>query len=245
MTMQPRWPAGLAAAICTAGAAMFGGPVQAQDTVSAAGGGLAAPPPTAAPSTEPAPSEVMALNLIHLLVKQGVISQQAADAVIQEAAAETKLAQQAAAAREGSGSALASAAPAPPGVLRIPYVPEVVRNQIRDDVKKDVMAQAQAEGWANPNVAPPWLDHITFFGDLRFQDQLNFYQKDNISPYIDFATFNNNGPIDVNATTNPAGLPFLNTRTDRLNQLIIRARFGATYKVDDNVAMTVRLATSC
>jgi len=182
-----------------------------------------------------APSEIMAVNLIRLLVKQGVITQAAADALMQEAEAETRQAQLASAAPGPSGP--------PAGVIRVPYVPEVVRNQIRDDIKKDVLAEAKTEGWANPHIIPSWLDRVQFFGDLRFQDQFNFYSKNNVSPYIDYATFNNNGPIDVNASTNPNGLPFLDTRTDRLDQLIIRGRFGASFQVTNGVAMTVRLAT--
>jgi hypothetical protein len=184
----------------------------------------------------------LAVNLIRLLVKQGVITQAAADALMQQAEAQTQQARLVAGPAAPAATAVASAAP-PPGVIRVPYVPEVVRNQIRDDVKKDVMAEAKAEGWASPNKIPDWLDRVKFFGDLRFQDQFNFYSKNNISPYIDYATFNNNGPTDVNATTNPNGLPFLDTRVDRLDQLIIRGRFGAAVDIADSVKLTVRLAT--
>lgn len=224
---------GLAAALAV-GAALAAGSALAQEAPLATAGGARAP--AAAAAADPAPSEVMALNLIRLLVKQGVITQAQADALIQEAQAETDQAKQA-------KLAAAEPPPAPAGVLRIPYVPQVVRDQIRDDVKKDVMAQAQAEGWANPNTVPSWISHIDFFGDLRFQDQFNFYDKGNETGYIDYPTFNNNGPIDTNGATNVNGLPFLDTTTNRLNQLIIRGRFGATFHVDDKVSMTVRLAT--
>ena len=198
--------------------------------------------PAAAPA--PPPSESMVINLVRLLVKQGVITQDAADALRQQAEDEANQA------RAASGApSLTVAATAPGGVIRVPYVPQSVRNQIKEDIKKDVMAQAQAEGWASVGTFPDWISRIQWFGDFRFRDQFNFYSKNNIGGgssnigYIDYATFNANGPIDINANTNPNGLPYLNTRQDRINQLSLRARIGMNVKLYDGVAATVRLAT--
>jgi hypothetical protein len=214
---------------------MAAAPALAQSTPVATAPVSEPVPAAAAPAA--APSEIMAINLIHLLVKQGVITQAAADGLIKEAQDEANQA------RLTAAAAAPLAAPPPPGVIRVPYVPEVVRNQIRDDIKKDVMAEAKTEGWANPNVVPPWINHVHFFGDLRFQDQFNIYDKNNLTGYVDFATLNNNGPIDVNAATNPNGIPYLNTTTNRLNQLIIRGRFGVSFDVADIATMTFRLAS--
>ena len=231
---------GVAAGALAVCAALVASPVLAQTATPDASPVATAPAPDSAAAAPPAtptaaPSEIMAVNLIRLLVKQGVITQAAADAIIQQAEDETRQAQLAA----------APMAPAPPpsGVIRVPYVPQVVRNQIRDDIKKDVLAQAKSEGWAAPNAIPSWVDKFTWFGDIRFQDQSNFYSKSNFSPYIDYATFNNTGPIDINPGTSQNVIPFLDTQTDRLNQLVLRARFGGRFQVNDQVAMTVRLAT--
>ncbi|MBV9511456.1 MAG: putative porin, partial [Caulobacteraceae bacterium] len=186
----------------------------------------------------------MAVNLIHLLVKQGVITQAAADALMQEAEAETKQAQaQAQTQAQASASAMAALPPAADGVVRVPYVPEVVRNQIRDDIKKEVLAEAKTEGWAAPNAVPSWVDRVHFFGDLRFRLQDNFYPSGNLSPYIDYATLNATGPIDIRGDTNPGGLPFLDTTTQRINQLSLRARLGVKFDIADGVGLTVRLAS--
>ena len=61
-------------------------------------------------------------------------------------------------------------APPAPGVLRVPYVPEIVKNQIRDEVKKEVLAEACAENWAQPNAIPEWSKRIKLYGDFRFRD---------------------------------------------------------------------------
>ncbi|MBA3812605.1 MAG: putative porin [Caulobacteraceae bacterium] len=192
------------------------------------------PAPAAAPAPPP-PSESMVINLVRLLVKQGVITQDAADALKQQAEDEATQARLAAGAQPPAA--------APPGVVRVPYVPLIVRNQIRDEIKQDVLAQAQAEGWASPGALPSWINRIEWSGDFRFRDQSNFYSGSNIVPFIDYAAFNANGPIDINAITNPNGLPFLNTREDRLNQLSIRARLAARAKIFEGVSAGVRLAT--
>ncbi len=117
----------------------------------------------------------MVINLIRLLVKQGVITQDAADALRQEAENEADQA------RQASGNAPPTATAPPSDVIRVPYVPQVVRNEIRDDIKKDVLAQAKAEGWASPGDLPSWINRFSFFGDFRFRDEFDIYSSNNKS----------------------------------------------------------------
>ncbi len=196
----------------------------------------------ATPSAEAAagPSQSMVINLIHLLVKQGVITQTAADALVKQAQDEATQARMAAASAPPAAQTLP---PPAPGVVRVPYVPQVVRNQIRDEIKQDVMAQAQAEGWANKNVIPDWINRIHWSGDFRFRDQFNFYSPNNFTGYIDYATFNSSGPTDINPITNRDGIPFLDTVNNRINQLSLRARLAMTADIYKGVSATVRLAT--
>ena len=53
----------------------------------------------------------------------------------------------------------------------MPYVPEMVKNEIRDQVKEEVIAQAKAERWAEPNAMPEWVHRIGFEGDIRLRFQ--------------------------------------------------------------------------
>jgi hypothetical protein len=218
-------------------ASLMGGPVLAQSDAVAT-----APPTVAAtPSADAAtPSQSMVINLIHLLVKQGVITQQAADALIKQAEDEATQARMAAATAPPTPPALP---PPAPGVVRVPYVPLVVRNQIRDEIKQDVMAQAQAEGWANKNVIPDWINRIHWSGDFQFRDQFTFYSPNNATGLIDYATFNSSGPTDINPNTNPNGIPFLDTVNNRVDQLTMRARLAMTADVYKGVSATIRLAT--
>jgi hypothetical protein len=244
---SPRRGLTLAALVAT----LMAGPALAQSNAMATAPAAAMPVSAQSPGPGPGvdggatPSQIMVVNLIHLLVKQGVLTQQAADGLIKQAEDEAAQARVAAASAPLSASSLP---PPAPGVVRVPYVPEVVRNQIRDEIKQDVMAQAQTEGWANKNVIPDWINRIHWSGDFRFRDQFNFYSPNNIGAnnqpgMIDYATFNSNGPTDINPNTNPNGIPFLNTLNNRINQLSIRARLAMTADIYNGISATVRVAS--
>jgi hypothetical protein len=194
------------------------------------------------------PSENLAINLIELLVKQGVISRTAADQLLKQAEAETAQARAASAGAEVMASASPPAQggalpPPPPGVVRVPYVPQIVRNQIRDEIKGEVMQQAKDEGWAQPGALPDWLGRVSLSGDMRFRSQYNVYSSANATGLIDFASFNANGPTDINPDTNPNGLPYLNSRRDNFNNLSIRARLAVNATLSDSLGAGIRIAT--
>ncbi len=195
----------------------------------------------------PAPSTNATVNLIRLLVKQHVITKAAGAALLAEAEAEAAKAR-----ADSEKTQVAATAPAPepvapeppaPGTLRVPYVPQIVKDQIRDDLKKEVVAQAKAEGWVSPNKVPEWVNRITLNGDFRFRTDFNFYSQGNSPEIVDFEAFNASGPTDINLNTNTAGVPVLSTNVDRLNRFRIRARLGLTAAVADGVKVGVRLAT--
>jgi hypothetical protein len=78
------------------------------------------------------------LNLIQMLVQQGVFTQDKADQLVRQAEAK---AQETVAARNKTEQ----------GVVRVQYVPESVRKQIADQVREEVVAQAKVERFSNRN----------------------------------------------------------------------------------------------
>ncbi len=180
------------------------------------------------------------INLINLLVKQKVISKAAGEALIAQAEAEAAKASEAA-----KPTDVAAAPPQPPapaeGTVRVPYIPEVVRKQLKEELRQEVLQEAMDGGWATPGRVPDWLARLQISGDLRMRSQSEFYSDNNTDEYIDFAAFNNSGPTDINA--NPLVLPFLNTRENRLNRLRVRARLGVKADISKEVQIGVRLAT--
>lgn len=189
------------------------------------------------------------LNLIDGLVEQGVFTRDKADAMIK--AAEIKAA--------ATAKAEAQAAP---GRVRVQYVPEHVKNEIREQIKQEVLAQARTERWAEPNAIPSWLDSIKWEADLRLRYQVDSFGSDNTPPadYVvasDEDFFVVGGPggtgfasADPNKLTraadfarvNSLGVPTGNT-TEKRERLRLRARLGLLAKVSDSWSGGIRLAT--
>src|SRR5450830_787622 len=70
------------------------------------------------------------LNLIHILVQQGVLSKDKVDLLIGQAEAKAQ-------------ETVATQKKAEAGVVRVQYVPESVKKQIADQVREEVVAQAK------------------------------------------------------------------------------------------------------
>jgi Putative porin len=192
------------------------------------------------------PSANATVNLIRALVRKGVLSQAEADAMIGQAEAEANEA------RGDSHNPTASAEQAlPPGAVRVPYIPALVRDQIREELKAEVLSTARSEGWATPNETPEWTKRIEVFGDLKFRYEGRYYgdanfgdaarSSGNVGP-IDFNRVNAGSPVNIGAN-NSSGFPILNSTEDRGDLLRLRARIGFRANLSDTLVATVRLAS--
>lgn len=189
-----------------------------------------------------APTESTVINLINLLVKQGVLTKASANSLI--AQAQTEAAQAKAANSRAAAAAPAVVnAPTQPGDVAVPYVPQVVRDQIRDQVKQEVVAQAKAENWAQPNTFPDWVSRITIDGDVRVRDEYHFYSPNNANDFTNFAAINQGGGFDINPNTNHTNLPTINSTRNRNNLERYRARLGVTAILSDEFTAGIQLAS--
>jgi hypothetical protein len=188
-----------------------------------------------AQTAAPAPSQNATINLIRLLVQQGVLKQDQAQALIEQAETEAVQARQVA--------ANSVPVPAANGEVRVQYVPTIVREQIRDQVKAEVMAQAKQENWAQPNTFPDWVSRFSLDGDLRLRDESRYYSGSNSNEIIDYAKLNSSGPYDVNPNSGLAYPPLLNTRKDRENILRLRARLGVRAELSPQWTAGIRIGT--
>ncbi|MCU0870431.1 MAG: putative porin, partial [Burkholderiales bacterium] len=111
--------------------------------------------------------------------------------------------------------------------VRVPYVPETVKNEIRDQIRQDVLAQAKAERWGEPGALPEWLDRIAIDGDLRVRHQFESYAPDNVDP------------LTYNAITNS---DIDNTQQSQ-QVLRFRARIGLLARINEHWGAAFRLAT--
>lgn len=180
------------------------------------------------------------INLIDALVEQGVLTRAKADALIKQA--KDKAAAEMAAAQKDAPT---TAADASPKTIRVPYVPAVVKDQIRNELKEEVLAQARAERWGVPNAAAPWTDSVRIYGDVRLRHQMDNYASDNTSAAdLYAATLFNDAltRIPTALTTNSSGTPVENT-TDDKERLRLRLRLGVDAKLTEMVSAGLRLAT--
>jgi hypothetical protein len=186
------------------------------------------------------------INLVNMLVKQGVLKEEQAEALIRQANDEAYVAREAAkgAATKADEAAkaanAATAAATPPGTRHVTYVPEVVKRQLREDIKKDVMDRAHKENWASPGAYPEWAQRIRFSGDLRARYQGSFFSGGNNQlDAINFNAINTGSPYDLNS---PLNFPTYNTTQDR-HQPRLRARLGMEADIYNGFSAGLRIAT--
>lgn len=187
------------------------------------------------------------VSLVRLMVEQGVITREQAMALLPEGdraslegveprakPAPAAAAAQAESARPADDTAAATEEAAAEGgrrrkskQVRVPYVPQVVKDEIREEIKQEVLAQAKSERWGDPNTLPEWMDRISFEGDVRIRYEGLYYSD-------------LNGGALVYNLVEGANVP--NTTQDE-GRLRARARFGVNARVSDTVGAGVRLVT--
>jgi hypothetical protein len=198
-------------------------------------------------------------DMVEALVASGALSRAKADQLLARARAKAGVAASTAPAAPGSAAvavvpsagvgvrsnapATASAQPpvARPGVrsetatsdpVRVQYVPEAVRNEITQQVKQQVVAQAREERWGEPGAMPDWVERLRFSGDLRVRVQQDNFSGDNAPPAVLYDEYGSG--------TNYADTT--NTTVDR-NRLILRARFGVAAIINDQWTSAIRFST--
>ncbi|WP_236823580.1 putative porin [Blastochloris viridis] len=220
------------------GALVAAAPAVAQD-------GSAAPKRPEVSNARPT-SPSVTVNLVNALVKQGVLTEEQAQALIKQAEDEAYVARQAAKdantkADEAAKTATAAAAAAsPPGTKRVTYVPEVVKKQLREDLRREVMQQARAEGWASPGKYPEWASRIRFYGDLRTRYEGQFFPDGGYNGY-DFNAVNIGSAYDIFSVGNP-WISTYNGTEDR-ERFRLRARLGLDADLNEDFSAGMRIAT--
>lgn len=122
-------------------------------------------------------------NLIELLVQEGVLSKQKADALIQQARAG---AQQATAQVSVQDDVKAEVGKAlDEKTVRVQYIPQHVKQAMREEIEHDVMEKLNYKAGERLGV-PEWIDRVSFHGDIRLRAQEDNFAEDN----ADFESLN-------------------------------------------------------
>lgn len=189
------------------------------------------------------PVAVSAEDLLNVLIEQGVVDEKQVNEVVRKAKERTRRNYQSGV--ESVPVEKRDVAPQQSGsVVRVPYVPQYikddirdkVRNELREEVVADVLKKAKDERWGLPGTAPDWTTRIKFSGDVRLRAESIMYGPDNDQlKYIDYAKVNEDGALTGEQQ-------HLNLTEDR-SRLRARARFGLKASVTQGVEAGIRLAT--
>jgi hypothetical protein len=207
-----------------------------------------------APSQRSTPSRNAVVNLIERLVDRGLLPKEDAVELIQQAEADAAQARaetetisgaatQASVMAQAAVQAAAEANAAPTGddAVRVTYIPEVVKTQIREQIKAEMIAEAKAEAWTTPNAVAEWTSRIRIFGDIRGRYENISYPggNDNTGSFPNFNAINTGGPFDTSGTVFS---PQLNVDQGR-QRFRLRARLGVDVDLRENFSAGIRIAT--
>jgi hypothetical protein len=215
--------------------------------------------PDLAPSTsrpEPvSPSQSVTINLINKLVQRGILTKEDAREMITQAQAEAETARaqaqadmfavaQVAAVQAASDQvaiAQAQNAPASPDDVRVTYIPEPVKMQIKEEIKLELATDRASSKMAYNIRLPKWVEKSTPFFDFRVRYEGDQFPNGNdvSGAFPNFNAINTGLPFD---TTGNQFAPQLNADQNR-TQFRIRARFGIDFNMGENFTSGFRVAT--
>ena len=182
------------------------------------------------------PTQNVTVNLITRLMQRGVLTRGDAVELIQQAEVDAEIAR-----ANAEAARAAEALPLAEDSYSVSYIPESVRQQMRDEIKQQVLAEVRGEKFITLDGREGWPSRIQLFGDLRLRYDYRSYPEgnDNTGAFPNFNAINTGAPFDT------AGLlfaPQYNVDQDR-QRYRIRFRLGADLDLGDNIKGGFRIAT--
>jgi hypothetical protein len=173
------------------------------------------------------------VNLLQALVDQGVMTRE-------------KAAQLVKAAQDKAAADAAAVAKTDEGAVRVPYVPQIVKDeiakqvaeQVKPDVVADVVKEAKTEKWGVPGALADWLTRTRISGSVTLREEDVLFSANNIQNfYLNYFAINTAGGITK------AGLnEYENVSENRL-RFRGRARLAVDSDITDSITAGVRLTT--
>jgi hypothetical protein len=171
------------------------------------------------------------VNLLQALVDQGVISKEKAQQMVK-------------AAQQKAGTDAAGVAKGDEGAVRVPYVPQIIKDEIakqvaeevRPGVVADVVKEAKTEKWGVPGALADWLTRTRISGEITLREEGLFYSGNN-APEFNYFAINTAGGI-AQAGQNA----FLDTNENRI-RFRGRARLAVESDLTDSITTGMRLVT--
>ncbi|HKT72653.1 MAG TPA: putative porin [Steroidobacteraceae bacterium] len=178
------------------------------------------------------------INLLKALVDKGLLTREQAEQMVKQAQQKATADAAAAAAKN------AATAEEDKGAVSVPYVPQIVKDdiskqvaeEVRPAVVADVVQQAKKERWGVPEALPEWLSRVRVFGELTVRGQTDLFADDNSNQIFDYQAINLAGGVAK------ATYPFLNTTENRY-RMRLRGRIGVAADLTPNLHAAIRLSS--
>jgi hypothetical protein len=177
------------------------------------------------------------ISLLQALVDQGVITREKAEQMVKSA-------------QEKAAANAAATAKADEGAVRVPYVPQIVKDeiakqvasQVKPAVVADVVNEAKTEKWGVPGALADWLTHTRISGSLMLREEDVLFAKNNTSgtvgnPYFNWYAINLAGGFPK------AGINAYENTTQNRVRFRGRARLAVDSDITDSITAGMRLAT--
>jgi hypothetical protein len=173
------------------------------------------------------------VNLLQALVEQGVITRE-------------KAAQMVKAAQDKAAADAAAVAKSDEGAVRVPYVPQIVKDeiakqvaeQVKPGVVADVVHEAKEEKWGVPGALADWLTRTQIYGNVTLREEGIFYDKKNApNTFLNYFAINNAGGFSKAGQN-----AFEDTSINRIRTRGT-ARIGVESQLSDSLTAGIRLAT--
>ena len=165
-------------------------------------------------------------NLINLLVQEGVLPKDKADAMVKKASQDAAQQVKQAKVKEAAAGDAINTAPEDKSV-RVQYVPEHIKREMRAEIENEVMTKLNYKAGTRLGL-PSWIDRIAFNGDIRLR-----YEND---------SFASRNALPAALNTSDRNYNVSNTTEDR-NRFRVRARLGADLNVNEWLVGGLRMTT--
>lgn len=171
------------------------------------------------------------LNLIKALVDAGLLTPEKAEQLLKQ----SEQARQAPEVTPAAPAPQAAASAPRPGVIRVPYVSETVKNEMREDIKREVLQQARTERWGDAGALPAWARRINIEGDVRVRLQGEDWDRYNFGADEAFSY--------AEQSNSPAWSPDLTNTNNGRARMTLRARLGLSSDLAFGFKSGLRLST--
>src|SRR6202045_2859596 len=173
------------------------------------------------------------INLLQALVDQGVISREKAEQMVKSA-------------QEKAAANAAAAAKSDEGAVRVPYVPQIVKDeiakqvasQVKPAVVADVVNEAKTEKWGVPGALADWLTHTRISGSVTLREEDVLFGSNNVpNYYLNYYAINPAGGISK------AGLNEYENVSENRPRFRGRARLAVDSDLSDSITAGMRIST--